>query len=466
VNEMNAQYCDVAGSFRDTTGFLFFSDGVLYRQINQSYRKDYELLIQSGLYARLTSCGFLIAHAEADKGISRQHDIAFKVIQPEYVPFISYPYEWCFSQLKDAALLTLAIQKKALQANMSLKDCSAYNVQYLHGRPVFIDTLSFEHYNEGSPWVAYRQFCQHFLAPLALMAYRDTRLNQLAKIFIDGIPLDLASGMLPLRTNFRLGLLMHLHLHARMQRRFSQKKSRLQHKTFSRNSFFALIDNLQDAVGKLQWLPHGTEWAEYYSDTNYSETAFKHKQNLVRDFIAQASPKTVWDLGANVGVFSRIPAGMGIPTIAFDVDPAAVEKFYCDCRKNNENNLLPLLMDMTNPSPDLGWAHTERIRLAGRGPADTLMALALVHHLAIGNNVPLHNIAKFFSSLCEHLIIEFVPKEDSQVKRLLLSRTDIFTSYSREAFENVFRRFFNLVRIENIDDSLRTLYLMKKIRGA
>ena len=162
----------LAASFRDPSGYLFTRDGTLYRQINQTYRDNYQTLMDSGLYDQLISEQLLIPHEEVAVEPAEPSS-AFKVIRPEPLQFLSYPYERCFSQLKDTALTTLTIQKRALNHGMSLKDCSSYNIQFHHGRPVFIDTLSFEIYREGEPWVAYRQFCQHFLAPLALIAHRD-----------------------------------------------------------------------------------------------------------------------------------------------------------------------------------------------------------------------------------------------------------------------------------------------------
>ena len=212
-------------SFRDPSGFLFMRDGVLYRQVNQVYAEEYTRLMDFGLYAQLVKAGLLIPHTES--GLEKAFEpadknMAFKTLCPERVAFISYPYEWSFGQLKDAALATLSIQKRALKAGMSLKDASAYNIQFQNGKPTLIDTLSFETYKEGEPWVAYRQFCQHFLAPLALMAYRDVRLSQLLRVYIDGIPLDLASALLPARTRWNLGIASHIHLHASAQKRYAE----------------------------------------------------------------------------------------------------------------------------------------------------------------------------------------------------------------------------------------------------
>ncbi|MCJ7513764.1 MAG: hypothetical protein MUO23_12440, partial [Anaerolineales bacterium] len=200
----------LGASFRDPSGYLFERNGKLFRQVNRSYQADFDRLIASGLYAELTGVGLIIPHIESPAAPD-EPGLAYRVIEPEPVPFISYPYEWSFGQLQTAALTTLSIQKRALSKGMSLKDSSAYNIQFHHGRPVLIDTLSFETYREGEPWDAYRQFCQHFLAPLALMAHTDIRLGQLLRVYIDGIPLDLASRLLPRKTRFSFSLLTHLH---------------------------------------------------------------------------------------------------------------------------------------------------------------------------------------------------------------------------------------------------------------
>jgi ribosomal protein L11 methylase PrmA len=450
------------GSFRDPDGFLFHCNGSIFRQINQSYQANYEHLMDSGLYQSLVTDGLLISHEEASCNAPKP-DIAYKIIKPVQIPFISYPYEWCFSQLKSAALTTLKIQKKALQFAMSLKDCSAYNLQFINSRALFIDTLSFEKYREGTPWVAYKQFCQHFLAPLALMCHKEIRLSQLLRIYLDGIPLDLASSLLPLRTRFDFYLLTHIHLHAKSQKHFADKqiKPQTNHK-MTRLAFLSLIDNLESAVQKLKWRPQGTEWADYYQDTNYTVNGFEHKKRVVAELITKTAPRQVWDLGANRGIFSRLASYKGIQTISFDLDPAAVEKNYRETVSRNEDHLLPLLLDLTNPSPGIGWNNQERASFMERGPVDTCLALALIHHLAIANNLPFPKIAQFFGKICKTLIIEFIPKLDSQVQRLLASREDIFTDYNQANFENQFGKLFLIKETVRIIDSKRTLYLMER----
>jgi len=447
-------------SFRDPSGFLFYRDGSIYRQINTSYKENYDHLMNSSLYKTLVDAGLLIPHKEIDVP-APEPDKVYKIIKPKPIPFISHPYEWCFAQLKDAALTSFKIQKIALDFEMTLKDCSAYNIQFIKGKPIFIDTLSFEKYHEGQPWIAYRQSCQHFLAPLALMSYRDIRLNQLFRIYIDGVPLDLASSLLPSSTNFKVSLLSHIHLHARSQKHFAGKSVKISGHKISRLSFMGLIDNLESAIKKIDWKAKGTEWADYYEDTNYSTGAINHKKKIVAEFLDETNPEIVWDLGANDGLFSRIASDKKILTISFDIDPAAVQKNYIQSVKNNEKYILPLLLDLTNPSPGIGWENTERISLMQRGPADTAFALALIHHLAISNNLPIGKIANFFSQVCKSLIIEFVPKDDSQVQRLLSTREDIFPEYTQQDFEIEFKKYFTINNIENIKDSKRTMYLMK-----
>jgi len=450
----------IQSSFRDPSGFLFYGNGLLYRQINKIYREHYDHLMISGLYSRLIKERLLIPHIELDNGPSEQIEI-YKIIQPEFISFISYPYEWCFSQLKDAALTTLKIQKIALESGMSLKDASAFNIQFKDGKPLLIDTLSFEKYKEGQPWVAYRQFCQHFLAPLALMSLTDFRMNQLFRVYIDGFPLDLASMLLPKNSWLKFSLFCHIHLHARGQKHFSDKQTNLQRHRVSKLSLLGIIDNLEKTIKKLNWSPKGTEWGDYYEKTNYSPEAQEHKKLILNDYLERIKPNTVWDIGANTGLFSRLASDKKLFTISFDADPAAVEKNYLDCVNKKENYILPLILDLTNPSPAIGWANQERMSLLERGPADMIFALALVHHLAISNNLPFDNIAPYFSKLCKYLVIEFVPKNDSKVLKLLSTREDIFKDYTQEAFEKSFRVFFSIEAANKLKDSDRVLYLMK-----
>jgi hypothetical protein len=413
----------------------------------------------SGLYARLVERSLLISHREVD---DPDQAAVHRTLHPERVPFIAYPYEWSFSQFQDAATTTLKIAKTALDFGMILKDASAYNVQFLRGAPIFIDTLSFEKYTEGSPWVAYRQFCQHFLAPMALIAYRDVRLQQLLRVHIDGIPLELARTLLPSRAWLNLNLFMHIRLHAGYQRRHQDATEKVQVRAIPKKSLKNMLATLQSAVRGLRWKAAGTEWAEYYSGNSYTEEATDHKREIIAGYLDRVKPASVWDLGANTGVFSRLATERGIPTVAFDVDPACVDRNYRKARKEGESQLLPLLVDLNNPSPAIGWAHGERESFVERGPAQLVMALALIHHLAISNNVPLERIARLFAELADRVIVEFVPKDDPKVAQLLANREDIFPAYSQEGFESAFKQHFEIEDRASIPGSKRILYLLKR----
>ncbi len=449
-----------SGSYRDPSGFVFRSGGTLYRQVNRVYREEYDLLLSSGLYARLAEAGLIVRHTEDPPGVPRTPD-AYRVVCPVQVPFISYPSEWSFSQLKDAALLTLQIHRTALQSGMTLKDASAYNVQFLEGRPVLIDTLSFERLDPQAPWVAYRQFCEHFLAPLALMSAVDPRGGLLFRSFPEGIPLDLAASLIPRRRLLRPSLFLHLLLHARSQRRFADAGAPAR-RTMPLTAMLGLADSLESAVRSLRWVPPGAGWNSYYETCSYGGEGFREKMSIVDRIVGRLAPATVWDLGANTGEFSRIAARRGAFTVALDSDIASVEQLYKTCRKEGETRILPLVADIVDPSPGVGWANAERPPLLQRGSPDLVFALALVHHLAIARNVPFGMIADLFARLSPHLLVEFVPKQDPQVQRLLRSRKDVFPSYHREAFESAFGRHFSVTEEFPIPESERILYLMTR----
>lgn len=450
-------------SFRDPAGFVYHAKNGLLRQVNQVYREHYDRLVTCGLYDELLCKGLLVAHAEVDEQPA-EPPLAYKVIQPELIEFISYPYEWSFSELQDAALATLAIQRTALRHGMTLKDSSAYNIQFQRGRPILIDTLSLETLREGEPWVGYRQFCEHFLAPLSLMSLVDHRLGQLMRAHIDGVPLDLAVRCLPKRTKLRLGLALHLHLHAALSRKHSGDGQARSGKIGSK-ALLGLVDSLESTIAGLKWKPTGAGWSTYYQDHLYTNDEFQHKEQLVSSFLERTGSRTAWDLGANTGHFSRLAAERGLSTIAFDLDPACVEQNYLDVKKRGETKLLPLLLDLMNPSPRTGWMNQERASLFDRGEPDLVLALALLHHLAIGGNQPMENLARLFRRLSSWLIIEFVPETDPQFRSLADPRRGVHHPYNRDLFEQCFHKYFISVAAEPLSDCGRALYLMRRRDG-
>lgn len=470
-SELSIYDPEAGASFRDPDGFVYRHEGVIFRQINAAYEPAYEQLMSSGLYKTLVKHGLLLAHTECGLDKARNNK-AWKVICPEQLTYVSYPYEWCFSQLQDAALATLKIQQYAMQAGMTLKDANGFNIQFHKGKACLIDTLSFEMRKDGEPWAAYRQFCQHFLAPLLLMAYRDHSLVKLLRVHIDGVPLPLASSLLPKRSWLRYSVLSHIHLHARAQARFAEADSSRNRATptVSETGLLGMLDSLQSLIKGLKWKAAPTEWGDYYADTNYDDAAMAEKREQIASLLSHSTLSNhlskslfhVTDIGGNTGRFSRVAAELGHNVVCQDIDELAIERNYHQVKTANETNLLPLVQDLSNPSPRLGWAHEERMSMLDRGPFDVAMALALIHHLAIANNTPLEKCAEFFATLCEFLIIEFVPKSDSQVVRLLSSREDIFPDYTFEGFERAFAKCFDTVKTIDITGSERRLYLLQR----
>ena len=454
-------------SFRDPSGFVFWRDGRPYRQIQPAFAAEWDAFAGGPLERSLIEAGRLLPYERVDTALAATPG-AHAVIAPEPIEFVCYPYEWTFGELRDAALLTLDVELEAIRAGWTLKDASAYNVVFRDARPVLIDSLSFEPLEDGAPWVAYRQFCEQFLGPLALMAHRDVRLADLLRADPDGVPLDLTARLLPLRTRLDFGLLSHVHLHARAQARHGANgtaASGTGRPRLSRSRLEGLIGNLRSTVARLDWRPAGTEWAEYADRTSYSEMATVDKDRLVDAFVRQVPGPRVWDLGANTGRFSRIVADAGKRVVAFDIDPAAAERHYRAVRGAGRSDILPLVADVANPSPALGWAGRERRSLLERANADAVLALALVHHLAISRNVPLGLVLELFADLAPWAIVEFVPKDDPMVRRLLATRRDVFADYGLAGFRAAAMDRFEIVREEPIADSPRVLFLLRR-RGA
>lgn len=450
------------GSFRDPCGYVYESGGHIFRTITARYADVWAGIRHCGLLSAVQSRGLIVFEEvpDAQWPADIPVDTALLLRSPR-LPFIAYPYEWCFSQLKAAALLTLELQKAALEFGFTLKDASAYNVQFDQNRATFIDLLSFEPWTDGQPWEAYGQFCSHFLAPLALMTNRDVRCGLLSRQWIDGIPLELASTLLPVRTRFAPGLAMHIHLHASMQRkhgdgRESAEKVKRMH--MDKRKLLDVLQSLQDTVEGMQPPTRMTEWGDYYNDTNYTPAARKAKEDIVREAARHGGALAV-DLGANSGEFSRLLAPHFELVLATDVDHTAVERLWLS---PPPSNVLPLIQDLASPSPALGWGCKERQSFFQRCRANLVCGLALCHHLRFTCGVPLPEIAQTFAALCAeggHVLVEFVPREDSQVQRLLARRDDIFDDYTEDNFRKAFiQAGFIFEERRELPESCRTLY--------
>jgi hypothetical protein len=455
----------VSGSFRDPSGQVFLTPGAALRSIQSGYAAHWEAATASGFLSEAVEKGLLIGFEEVDP-----MEGAWKTLRSPLLPFVSYPYEWSFGQLRDAALCTLDVLDCALQHGLSLKDATGYNVQYVGAKPVFIDLLSFEVRHAGQPWVGYLQFCRHFLAPLALMAKKSVLCGRMLYCWIEGIPLDLAVSLLPWITKFSPTLGIHLHMHAKMQAKYADARSaasKLKNLKMSDDSVKSLSQSLRMAVEGLN-LPAGlkTEWGDYYTDTNYSEVAANDKREYLENVArVHARGGVAVDLGANRGVFSRFLAQWYDYVVAADVDYVAVERLYRELKSEEVGNVFPMVLDLGNPSPGIGWGHTERLPFADRCNASYLSALALIHHLVFTAGIPVFKIEEYFFSILNEggiCVLEFVPREDSQVQRLLAAREGVFDDYSLEVCVGVFSRRFDILDVHSVADSCRSIIVMQK----
>ncbi|MFV0416449.1 MAG: SAM-dependent methyltransferase [Chthoniobacterales bacterium] len=454
-------------SFKDPSGHVFYLEGQVHRRVNKIYKEDYDLLMRSGLYEALTKKNLLVEHQEVEQDISLQKDEnCYKIIRPQQIDFISYPYEWCFSQLKKAALLTLRIQEIALEHGMSLKDATPYNVQFAGYRPIFIDTLSFEKLDQTKGWVAYRQFAENFLAVLSLISYTDIGLSVLPRAFFHGVPLSLTNKLLPAKAFLNIGLLIHIKAHSKLQNKYANSKKKIADASESQKmtpkKSLLFIQGLKNCVKKINPPKSQTEWGDYYNFTNYSDKSFKEKHVFVENFLKEIKPEKIWDIGGNRGEFSRIGLKTGAKVLSSDIDPIAVEQNYLQSIKNKETDFIAVLQDITNPSPSIGWRLQERQSLIKRWKPDCVMSLALIHHLVITYNIPLQQIVEFYSEIAEYLIIEFIPKGDSQIQKLLLNRKDVFSDYEEKIFSQYLKKYYEILKTERLTGSLRTLFLCQR----
>ncbi|HVM89822.1 MAG TPA: methyltransferase domain-containing protein [Puia sp.] len=450
-------------SFKDPSGFIFKANGKLYRQINTCYADDYDLLMSSGLYKALIEKKLLIPHTEINENFYQSPDW-FKTILPEQLTFISYPYEWSFDELKDAALTTLRILKISVKHGMILKDGTSFNIQFHEGRAVFIDTLSFEKYDENKPWIAYRQFCECFLFPLLIEHYHKIDVQKLLSVYLEGIPAGTTAKLLPLKSRFKLGIWLHVYLQASVNAK-NKPTSKTATASFSKNKLLNLIDSLQNIIKplKVETTIQST-WNNYYEETILSKNYLQEKEKIFRELIGDINNGRTMDVGCNDGYFSKILAENNPDVIAVDFDSQCVNKLYLDVKAGITKNILPFCIDLTNPSPALGFNHAERQSFAERAKSDTITALALIHHIVLSKNVPFADVAKMFSDITlNHLIIEFVPITDEKSQQLIANKTTYHKPYDPEAFEKNFTVYFQIERKEIIPGTERILYRMKKL---
>jgi hypothetical protein len=446
----------IPSSFRDPAGFVIEDEGIFKRVVTPRGVEHYRRYMESGLHAELVQNHLVLDHFEAQP---LERPDCSELLIPEQIPYISYAYEWTFDQLRDAALLTLEVQERALARGMTLKDASSFNVQFRGSTPVFIDTLSFEILREA-PWVAYEQFCRQFYAPLALISYCSPHLGRYLQVDLEGLPLRLVSRLLPASSLLRSGPLLHILLHARAQAK--NPASNLEHQGRSAADVRNLVASLRRAIMALRPPRYAKGWTEYYPDgAFYSAQAQASKRCGALSLAERAQASRVFDLGANTGLYAKELAERGATCIAFDSDPGCVSQLYLEQRGRPGSRILPLVIDLVNPSPALGFGLNATLGMFERGEAGLVLCLGLLHHLRITANLPLGRVAEVLARLGRWLLIEFVPLTDPAV-RTLTRRIDDFADLHPEAFLAAFRSRFVLQGAAAVADTDRVLYLFER----
>ncbi len=441
-------------SFRDPDSLLEFDAIFYYRKISTNYLPHYLYFKKSGLKDRLIKEGYILPFEEI---VDEKPSFGFanEVLRTEKIPFVSYPYEWSFSQLKTAALLTLKINLIALECGMILKDSSAYNIQFIGSKAIFIDTSSFEIYKSNSKWVGYQQFCKHFLAPLLLSSYIDVRLIKLLLTNLDGIDLSFTRKLLPIRSFFNSGIFLHIVVNS------IGIKSNNSNKTIKLkvSALRSIFEHLTSTIKNLKIGNKDSEWVNYYNRTNYSDTGLLQKSIIIETFIKGLNIKTALDIGANDGKFSALLANKSIYTVSTDIDELAVEQNFINAIKDDNANLLSLHLNFANPTPAIGWDNTERKSFFGRANFDIVLALAVIHHFVITYDLTFEMIAERFSKLGKYLIIEFPLPEDEKVEIISRTKQVQFSRYNIENFKCAFEKYFNELDSKFVDTNNRIIFL-------
>lgn len=454
------------GSFRDPASRVFLTeDGGVLRALSPAGWEDWLALKESTAFAELSREGRIIGTSEANGAAPAIVSPPYAgVLRHERVPFVTYPYEWTFAMLRDAALLHLEILERCLGESLILKDSTPYNVQWRGTDPVHIDVGSFERLRQDEPWIGYRQFCELFLYPLMLQAYKNVPFQPWLRGSLEGIAPTEARALMSLRDLLRRGVPTHVVLHARLERRHAASTAREVRGELARAGFRpeiirANVRRLRKLVTRLRWDPRATAWTGYREDNSYSDADADAKQRFVAVAAARRSRELAWDLGCNDGTFARIAADRARTVLAIDADHATVDRLYRALADEGQRRVLPLVIDLCDPSPDRGWRGRERASLVRRGRPDLTLCLALVHHLAITRNVPLGEIVAWLAELGGALVIEFATREDPMVQRLLAGkREDLHGDYTREEFERRLSEAFRLERHEETPSGHRILY--------
>jgi SAM-dependent methyltransferase len=454
------------GSFRDPQSRVVITGDAVLRTLSPAGLADWEALAASEFFPRLVAAGKLVETERVEGEVELPADLredAAAVLRHESIPFVSYPYEWPFGMLRDAALLQLELLEAALAEDLVLKDSSPYNVQWRGTQPVFIDIGSFERFVPGEPWLGYRQFCMLFLYPLLLQAYKGVPFQPWLRGSVDGISPRDFRGLMSFRDLFRRGVFTHVYLHSRLERERAESardvKRELRAAGFKKELVVANVRRLAKLIRRLEWAPRSSAWAGYGPTTSYGEADAAHKEHFVREAIGSRRWDLVWDLGCNVGRFARIAAENARYVVALDADASVVERLYRELESERRTSILPLAVNVVDPSPGLGWMGSERRPLAERGRPDLTLCLALIHHVVIGGNIPVRDFVAWLASLETALVIEFPTRDDPQVQRLLAAKREgMHADYERDWFERCLDEPFAVERSEMLGSGTRVLY--------
>ena len=462
-----------SGSFRDRDGRIYYVDNRVIRGISASAAENFETLQATGFYKKFLDRGQLVGSTLLDHDAVplpasvKQEWSGF--LEHDRVPVISYPYEWTFSMLQDAALLQLDLVESAIREDMSLKDCTPYNVQFVQGHPVFIDIPSFETLQAGSPWTGYRQFCEMFLFPLMLQAYKGVNFQPMMRARIDGIDVQTMSRLFGRGDRFRAGVLTHVWLQAKLDRRYgsTRKNVRSELKTagFNKEMILANVRKLRKLVSRLSWDGEGSEWGSYDEFHNYSEADHRSKEDFIRKCVTDGGARFVCDFGCNTGQFSKIAAESADMVLAMDLDHFAVERLYRELKESGQTRILPLVQNIADPSPDWGWRNRERLELGKRARPDMSLCLALLHHLVISANIPMQEFIGWLAGLSDQLIIEYVSRSDDKVQALLRNKDDKYSDYSRESLEASLESHYEIVERKPLESGNRYLYWCRLMKA-
>ena len=453
-------------SFRDPAARVLRHDGQILRYLTSAALHDFETLSSTRFYREFTESGRLVATERASGAQNLPlSDPWVAVLRHQTIPIVSYPYEWCFSMLQDAALLQLDLLVAALDEGMTLKDATPFNIQWLGTRPVFIDIGSFKVADPGEPWAGYRQFCEMFLYPLFLQAYKDVPFHPWLRGSLEGVEAGHLNSLMSARDRLRPGVFTHVYLLSRLQSGYeaTQRNVRkdLRSAGFSVELIKHNVKRIRRIVKRLTWSRARSTWSNYVHCNTYEQVDRERKKQFILRAAGSKHRSCVWDLGCNTGEYSRAVCECADLVVAVDADHLAIEHLYRGLKDEQSLKILPLVGNLTDPSPGLGWRHRERQTLEKRSRPDLILALALVHHLSIGRNVPLLDLVEWFASFEADLVIEFVAPEDAMVEQLLRNRDELDFGYTQGRFEACVANHFVIAETEVLQSGTRTIYYLR-----